>query len=243
MTSASKIVLSVVPYFGGSGPAAHSPRERRLGYLRQTIANIQQCFTGPTLISVCNDQDRASVEGLGAIVMAIPEIDPALLPASTMTILQRDLPAFTHLYYCEGDQILSWRADLNFWSILNADTYLIPHRLEEPFGQVGRDKGPMLEVGGREFVVANDQTEKSSFLDDYYRCNSEHTAFGGAYLCSREFFQRVKYEFSSTFPVEHASGFDPFACARNALKTSNFTDFFVEHLSARDAFQQIAQGR
>lgn len=242
MSANKSIVLSVVPYFGGSGPAAHSPRERRLGYLRRTVENLKFQFAGPIMVSVCNETDRLAAESLGVIVMLVPNVDPALLPSSTLTILQREPLQADLLYYTEGDQLLSCSANFDYRSILDAGTYLVPHRLEEPYGNVGRDKGPLVRVGDREFVVANDQPEKSVFANNFYVCQSEHSAFGGAYLCTREFFNCVKFQFSQTFPVEHASGFDPFASSRQALKTLRYLDFYVEHLSALDYFKQLAGG-
>jgi hypothetical protein len=117
------------------------------------------------------------------------------------------------------------------FSAVEGDSYLVPHRLEPKretaMGAIQR--GP--DVGT--WVIANGYPEGEGFYhphsDDFETNRFEQ--YGAAYLCTRELLRKVT--FTDSFPdrpLEHASGFD-ISATGHALKTSNWQQFFVEHLS------------
>ena len=69
----------------------------------------------------------------------------------------------------------------------------------------------------------------------FNRCSNENEAFSGAFLVKKKLFDTVS--FIDTTRIEPGSGFRLFRNSKHAFKTTNYTDFFVEHLSGSEYHQ------
>ena len=91
-------------------------------------------------------------------------------------------------------------------------------------------------------IVVNGQAWNYGFfmhsrvVDGMFYVNTiEGCAYGAAYICHAELFNRVLFVEANEFPLERASGFDIYRTPEVIpLKTLNNQHFWVDHLSHRD---------
>ena len=76
----------------------------------------------------------------------------------------------------------------------------------------------------------------SRVVDETFYINTiEGCAYGAAYMCHSDLFNRVMFVQAEEFPLERASGFDIYRTPEAvALKTLNNEYFWVDHLSHRE---------
>lgn len=226
--------VSLVPYFGGHGRAAPSPAEKRPAYLRRTVASLGS-VAGPVFIGVCRPEDFTSAtDGLSARAVML-DCEPHLLPLELVRLAQREgLASFhDHVYVTEADQVL--HLDREFLKTVKGRDYLVPHRLEQlgPDGQ-GRDRGPVVvHDWALEEYTMGERPEPPLIPAPLYEPDGLVDGYGGAFLCSAEFFSGMQFTLSEDQPVEDVTGFAAYRQG-HALKTTEWNRFYVEHLSGYD---------
>lgn len=229
-------VLSILPFFGGKDPVA---LEQRLDYLARSVLSVRQNFGSSILVGVCDRADEELVKRLDCQTCLLPSIS-MLLPAALVAMVQRAALPFEYLYYSEGDQIVHFNPSIDLFALLDHESYVAPHRFEKLYHEWGADRGVVLEYNGDRYVAVNNQLDKTPVRSKFYNCSEPFSAFGGAYLCSKDLFSKIEPTFTTLLPIEHASGFDIFDVARFKLKSVDFFDFFVEHLSGYDNHKKLA---
>jgi hypothetical protein len=228
-------MICVVPYFGGDSTAAHSARKNRLGYLEETLKNHRKIFS-QIVVTVCNDTDEKEANSVGGSVLRVGG-DPLFLPVDSMeAVAAMD---FDTIYYTEADQKLYCDDVESILRVMVEDknVFVIPRRMfasvMDPVLMPGHPKRLTLQAHSR------DPVDCEMYNDKFYVETDEFRGFGGAWWCSRAFFEKIKFKRSRHMPIEHTSGFDLFAVeGSKPLMTIDSFEFWVDHLSARDMLQK-----
>jgi hypothetical protein len=215
----------LMPYFSGDSPEAHSHPRNRPGYLVRTVMSVRPLASRIIIGVRPEDAPFIKKERLGEVA----EFDciPWYIPSNLCRWAQKELPDdIKYVYFTDSDQILYYKDE-----VLNrvyGNDYLIPHRLEDvaPDGSSGH---VIVEFGGKKLAILTGIPEG----DGFYYPQGMIPRFAAAFLASRELFNSVNFADSPSLPLEHTNGFDIAATGRT-VKTSNWQDFFVDHLSSPD---------
>lgn len=214
--------LCLIPFFGGDSSAANSLKEFRLRDLKATVASLE----GEIVIGVCNKEDYDTVLGLGHIVQL--DCDPRFIPANLCRHFQPQNLPYEYVYVTEADQVCHINSKV--LKMVGIATYLVPHRVEELGEQgEGADRGLVVDYDGKRWVLPNGEPRGTN----YYSPVDNVEQFGGAFLATVELFKKVNFIDSQDMPVEHTTGLD-IAKTGYCLKTSNWQDFWVDHLSGKE---------
>lgn len=230
--------VALIPYFGGDetapGTAANSRRANRLGYLQQTIDSVYK-LTPRIIVGVSTADPSSTPFELGCVVQ-IFDCEPRFIPATLARWAQAELSNVSYVYFTEADQILSFNHDC--FTVIDNDTYLAPHRIER-LGQLGEgaSRGMVVKYAGDKWLLPNGVP----WGPDFYHPVGLVDQYGGAFLATWNLFSRVVFQDSYHSPVEHVSGFY-ISSTGHTLKTSNWRDFFVDHLSGYE-FHESLGGR
>lgn len=213
--------LAIIPFFGGDSSAAHSAKELRLDYLKQTVDNVKSYeFDIELWVSLVDD--------LQTLKALYPDLrvyytsgDPRFLPYRAATSAQKYTEDYTHVLFTEADQvytITSYPSDNNvFWS---------PLRLEELYEGVGHDRGLVVDVLGKTHVIPNITINHLA---------TEVKYFGGGFLCTFDAFKSIKFIKSEELPVEHITGFSAF----RSLQHQENPSFYCIHLSGLEYHKKL----
>ncbi len=222
--------LILIPYYGGDGQAAPSDKNKRPGYLKSTLESLRD-FGDEIVVGVCRLEDLDATDGHGFLL----ESEPHYLPTTLCQWAQEYAAGYEQVYVTEADQILHY--DPKALSQVEGDSYLVPHRLEQ-LGQQreGDHRGELVDYEGREYVICNGTPKGAG----YYTPALPIDRYGGAFLCTMELFNRVNFLRASDMYVEHATGFDIMEEGQ-AIKTSAWRGFFVEHLSGYEYHEKLGR--
>jgi hypothetical protein len=219
--------VALIPYFGGDSDAAPSNKANRLDYLKRTVqslASVQRIIVGVNNFLDVKDIKTARLP----VEIEILDCEPRYIPVTLFRVYQVKLPeSVTYVYVTEADQVLHMHIQDN---PVFGDTFLVPHRLEElGVKDQGKDRGMVVTFNSREWVLPNGSPQAG----DYYQPDVLTDQYGGAFLCRREFFTKIPFSENPNMPIEHATGLDA-AKAGIVLKTSEWSQCFVEHLSGKE---------
>lgn len=232
--------VAFIPYFGGIGPKAPSPVDKRPKYLSDTVKSLQG-FADLIWVGVARPGDEHTAVRSGDVIVTRLDCDPRFIPLELMRQAQRDglTDDFDAVYVTEADQIL--HLDREFYAPVGVD-YLIPHRLEElgPGGE-GAHRGPLFDYDGKRWVTGERPAPPAVSPPTLYRPQGPVDGYGGAYWCSAEFFRTLDFQPDQNFCVESVTGFTPHYAGRG-WKTTTWEMCFVEHLSGYDYHCTLAPG-
>ncbi len=236
-------ILALIPFFGGESSAAHSPRDSRLAYLRETVISIE-AFAERIVVGVCTAQDANDVGDIASTVRL--ECNPIHLPAYFLARMQQ-ASVEPFIFYSEADQRVYISRRSEIFGLLDRSTcYISPHRfyqlaaVPEEVLSYHTPGAPALDLvnNQRTPMFRSHQEIDPTGLPQVGCCYTPPTkelAFGGAWMCAREVFKQLVFQRAARLPIEHSSGFDLFNHpGMVALKTVNPFDLFVIHLSGRD---------
>ena len=230
----------LIPYYGGITPAANPP-SKRPGYLAKTVKSLQG-LADIIWVGVCRPEDEYQAVRAGDVIAARFDCAPLAIAHNLLKMAQEDgfTEGYDLVYVTEADQILHY--DPEIISYVQGRDYLVPHRLEElgP-NRAGAERGPLFSYDGREWVTG-ERPPIPVTSQPVYSTAHIVDGYGGAYLCSAEFFRAMNIQLDQQAPVENATGFTPFHQGR-VLKATDWQRFFVEHLSGHDYHCKLAEGR
>jgi hypothetical protein len=236
MEKINKRLLAIIPYFGGDSSAAPSKVELRPLYLKKCIQSIrsQPVKKITILVYVTNKKDFNLVKSLKCEPIMIPEIEhPKFLPYEAVTETQELLAKLngknSYILVTEADQMWTINWDLA-QERLYGNNYFSPLRLEEIYKTQGSARGQNVALQGSTWAIIN-----SDGLNYPHHRNKINT-FGGGFLCTHDAFMNIHFQKSDALPVEHITGFSPFAC----LKCEMGTGTYVLHLSGYEYHQKLA---
>lgn len=215
-------IITVIPYFGGASIDADKLHNRkrdsasvRFNHLKKVILN-QSTFNTEIFVVVCSEQDMKSLSEFSVKTILV-QSEPKFLPATAMNEIKKI--KFDAIYYTESDQILHSTSWDELLSLCDDSTFIIPRRFIQ--------KNSSLEAQNKE---PEGEMYKSKYLID----KNQFRIFGGAWLCSRVFFEKIEFLKHEYMPIEHTSCFDLFSVPNSkGIVTKNPFDFWVNHLSGR----------
>lgn len=234
-------VLGLVPYFSGTSSATNSAEDTRRQYLEATVESLWG-ICDEIIVGTC--QEEFDVNDIPEVTeyRVAEETPPEWLPAALLREIKRQegVDQYDLFYVTEADQVLHIdKALLDFPRNIR---YLVPHRMEELYEDVGGDRGEGFLYDERKFVIANGRSPagRPGFPQDglYKPREAKFNRFGGAFLAHRWLFMGTDFVFSWTLPVEHATGLD-IAESGVAWKTMQYDGFWVEHLSGREYHEKL----
>ena len=228
-------VTALVPYYSGYHPHAHSRLENRPGYLIRTLASLIP-LTDHVIVGTVSGE--RNLPGITATVRSFA-CEPQLRPMHLLRWAQDHLTAADLVYYTEADQVLHYQPSaLQPAWMLN---YLVPHRLEE-LGVLGEgaDRGLNVSFDGRAWVLPNGAPHGTGLYhpSDADPETNRFLQYGGALLATRELLARAAFTDDVQWPLEHAAGF-AMTAAGHCMKTSDWQEFFVEHLSGHEHNERL----
>lgn len=225
-------MICVIPFFNGHSSAAHSAIKTRVSFLRSTIESHSKLFD-QIYIGVCNYKDYDLISGLGYKVNCILiDSSPIFLPASFMREVKK--LSFDFIYYSEADQKIFCSILPEMINVLNKhkDVFFIPRRFFKTLHGSILNDGPL-----RTTLQAHskDPLDIEAFDQIFYIETDMFRGFGGSWLCSKSFFEKINFQFCDNMPIEHTSCFDLFLTkGSKALMSIDPFDFWVEHLSGNE---------
>lgn len=217
--------ICLVPFFGGLSSAANSKKENRFLYLEKCLKSLKDDFE--IIVGVCNDQDEETLAALSHRVVKFL-CDPIFLPSTFICWAQENIDC-DYILITEADQVYESDWEKIISSLVDGFV-MSPHRIEVS----GSKKRPGINVtyNGIDYVAPNTMSTKNG-SDKFFVEKEIYLAFGGAFLCSKNDFNKIKVSFSSNLPIEHATGFDAFNCFP-ILKSEDLFLFFCDHLSGEE---------
>lgn len=227
------VVTAIVPFFGGTSSATHSLEETRLDYLKQTLDSLAALDVEALVFRA--RRDKTQLPDVPARIVEV-DVDPIWLPRAACRFAQEDLslPDGSLVLVTEADQV--WHIeDEQVFDIPTDTQYLAPWRLDlvGPNGEMENPGSPTFKVDGKEYAVANGAHHIGDDPWGVVPVHGNQAAFSGAFVCTAEFFKRIKFRKRRMLPVEHATGFDANASGL-CVKTSRVDRCWVDHLSPRD---------
>jgi hypothetical protein len=166
------------------------------------------------------------------------DVDPIWLPWALMTYIQSlDLKSGL-IYVTEADQVIHL-ADDGVYDFCTDTSYVAPWRLdlEGPNGECEFEESRrFVTADGTIYRISNGAGTLDGAPNEPFGTipiRSTQGAFSGAFLCTVEFFRKIKFRKALNLPVEHATGFDAKSTGK-CLKTTHVERFWVDHLSPRD---------
>lgn len=235
-------VLAVVPFFGGVSSATHSKTETRLDYLAQTIESLKALHFDVWVYQAKRDTVVVPQRSIRL------DVDPTWLPVAACRHLQAEFKSLadiyaSHIYVTEADQVLHL-ADEGVFDFCTDESYVAPWRLDlvGPNGECESPEGGKYGIDGTLYGIANGAGHLVAAPEDPQGAipvRSAQGSFSGAFLCTVEYFKRIKFRKMHNLPVEHATGFDAKSTGE-CFKTSQVERFYVDHLSPRDRWQGVS---
>lgn len=235
-----------IPYFGGDSSAAYSDKKNRLNYLLQTISGLKLNLFYESkedfniTIHVCNLNDENALNQIlrkEHKIVKHDTVNPIFLASDCVNYAKTLHKDDEIVLYTEADQVFFF-SDFRFLvQSLTDSNYIAPHRIEEiPWINPRchhNNNGEFLEINDRYYQVQNrlsNNGEPYELNSQYYKPLDWCLGFGGAFLIKGSALNKIKISYSSSFPVEHASGIDAFN-SLTCLKTNKFEGFQCIHLS------------
>lgn len=222
-------VLGVIPYYG--------EKDQKLDWLSDTIASMK--LFSDVIVFVNNIKDFEDVKPIHSNIIKL-ECKPLFLPNTLCKYLQNNklLENYKYVFYNEADQIVKFTNLPFLLSNCNIHSYIVPNRLEEfksNFSKIPSKYLPLywfsniIKIEGVSYIMPNRIFNYST--DDYFYINHHHVlAYGGAFLCSKQYFNDIDFKEPNNLHLENPSFCAYFNGA--ALKTVMPEDFCVIHLSA-----------
>lgn len=235
-------ILALIPYYGGAATpdaaVGNSPQSRRPHDLWQTIESLTGFAIAVAVGVIPGDSTRPQLHTAhdNAFFAALP-CEPRFIPGTLCRSVQDDveyLRDFDFVYVTEADQVLNWTPEV--LREVSEDNYLVPHRWEETYHGRGADRGAIVNHGDRTGVLINGNPVPGPSV---YHPGSPLNGYGGAFLCTTSLFRKIRFSDSPRHPVETVTGFAAYE-AGYALKTCQWNNFFVEHLSGLDYHKTLA---
>lgn len=231
-------ILAVIPFFGGTSSASHSKEEMRLDYLAQTTASLTALDFDLQIVQA--KKDPVEVPG-GSIRL---DVDPIHLPWAACTAAQQsivDSGTQKLVYVTEADQVLHVH-DEDVYKIPDDTRYLAPWRLDMvgPNGEAELAGVQRVQVGDAEYSITNGGHHLRGENDPWgvLKIHANQQAFSGAFLCTADFFRRIKFRKMRVLPVEHATGFDANSTG-DCVKTASVERCWLDHLSPREKWSEV----
>lgn len=226
-----KKIISIVPYFSGydKSLAKREPAttENRLEQLQLTIKNLKR-YIEDIYVFTCSEYDNKKIEQFNKneyFETFNIDCNPIFLPYESATFAKKI--NFDIVYYTEADQILHSMIWDEIISTCNENNFLIPKRF--------------IQHNNNEIKKQNKLNLGKKYNSKFLIEKDKFRAFGGAWLCSREFYEKIKFSRTQYMPIEHTSCFDLFSVQNsNALVAINSFDFWVDHLSNGSYYKKHA---
>ncbi len=226
------VIQSVLPFFGGTSSATHSQEETRVSYLEQTVTSLLDLGFETKVFQA--KKDRVSILHLPVDVICL-DVDPIWLPYAAATF-EQETGRSDLVYVTEADQVLHVH-DEQVFEIPNNKQYLTPWRLDlvGPNGECEIEGSPQYAIDGKTYSITNGAHHIPLEGDQWstVKIHGNQSAFSGAFLATREFFQWINFRKMRMLPVEHATGFDANATG-TCVRTAWVDRCWIEHLSPRD---------
>lgn len=244
--------LGLVPYYGFGGYSNLKEIEKHYGHLSNNrihysvyfikcINSLMQ-YCENIIVSVQNDLDYKFVSSIkeclglnyGIVYNKCKSIDN---PISLLIHIQNNRihKEYKYILYTECDQILYFDSKKYIQELdENKYNYISFHRLLENYmkDEISHKQFNTNTVAlfdNKEYFVCcwQDMCE----YDDFFTFHTTNAgAYGGAYLCTSELFDKIKFQLTDNSPCESASH-QVFQCADLALKTIDPYNGFIINLS------------
>lgn len=246
-----KKILTIIPYFGG---VSNAPRQTELNnvlkYFKLCYGSVEK-FSHNIIVSVSNVEDYETVSSLGLDIEILKfyDIDPIFNPANMNRAVQQMNIEEDYIFFTESDQIIYYKnLDLLLDTIdKDKNIYIVPQRFEQIPANRVQDRKDRFGVSDNRFitwrgllwqdnnpyVVANDPAgDEVEYDNTFYRNFQEGPAYGAAFLCHKDLFMKATFHDSFYQPTETSAGHDLLNIPESiCLKTTDYFDFFVDHLS------------
>lgn len=224
-----------IPFFGGVSEAAPSAAANRKGYLQKTLDSVaEDLLPDFIVVGVANEEDKKTVLSLGHEVSVVEfyDIDPIWLPYELALWGQKNVIT-EYIYFTEADQVV--HLNFNFLRLVKDSVFLAPHRLEK-LGERGQGahRGLVVTYQGEKYVLPNGEPQGG----ETYHPEKFVWGYGGATLMHYDFFTTIPYHKDLNLRVECISGIDAYDKG-HCLKTSNWEDFYVIHLSGEEYHNKL----
>lgn len=226
-------ITALIPFFAGESSATHSKTETRLDYLRQTVESLRELGVVPFVFQTDREPSAKVSAGIEHL-----RTDPVWLPYAACIRAQDQFVNHDLVLVTEADHV--WHvADEAVFDIPNDKQYLAPWRLDL-VGPNGEMENPGSPTHGK-YAIANGAHHLEDVDDPWgvLPIYGNQAAFSGAFICTADFFKRIKFRKMRLLPVEHSTGFDANATGL-CVKTATVDRCWVDHLSPRDRYQSAS---
>lgn len=131
---------------------------------------------------------------------------------------------YEYVFFTEADQVF-FSKNLNV-SKLNSECYISPHRFERCFNNCNKNK-KTIYYNSIKYNLFNEP--KEILDDDFFICSNFVESYGAAWIAKKEAVENVDFKnnYNSSLHVPCLAMFN----SLKSLKTRNYYDFFVDHLS------------
>lgn len=228
--------MALIPYFGGESTAVHAHRMTNIVYYMKTLQSMRKNFTR-VVTFVQNDHDLKLLSLLPGTPEVIKiECEPIFLPIYALRHVQANRKdfRFKYIFYTEADHILYTNCLTDIAEQLDKATYIMPWRFTRihPFVTYPTVKVeetcPVTRFDGKTYEIRHYVKKKRD--GRFVTITNMARAFSGCWLAKRNLFMQSEFKKSDGLPIEHAC-FSLFDEKRQALRTYDPYEFFVDHLS------------
>lgn len=222
--------LALIPIYLRGISSSNS--DNRIDYLKKTIASIEDHFD--IVVGVYDNIDQET--------LLKEEIDSIIIECDAPVKLGKALCEWALKNY-NNERILFTEADHVFMSkysweyldeVMNDNVYFSPHRLEQLYGEKGKNRGPNVTVDGIEYTCPN-SVSRPEVNEKFIVPLNIREAYSGAYYCSYNALSKVEFK---GLHLENAGGWDIFNTLP-CIKTANILDFCINHLSGYEYHQKL----
>jgi hypothetical protein len=156
------------------------------------------------------------------------EIDSGTMvyPIGKYALLEQRWKDFDYIFFNEADQVIFSNNLNKYICHLNESNYLSPHRFEKDFNKKNSNGQPIVKFNDIKYVLYNLPKTRNGI---FFKCRSFWESYGAAWIAKNESVTKVDF----TKPTNNGLHIPCLAMFNQltTLKTANFWDFFVEHLS------------
>lgn len=222
--------LALIPvYLRG---ISSSKSDNRIDYLKKTIASVKDHFDIIVGVYDKTDQKTLLKEEIDSVIVECD--NPVQLGK---TLCEWALKNFNNkrILFTEADHVFMSAYSWEYLdSIMKDDFYFSPHRLEQLYGEKGKDRGPNVVVDNIEYTCPN-SVFRPEINEKFIAPFELNEAYSGAYYCSHNALSKVKFR---GLHLEDAGGWD-ISKTLLCVKTSNILDFCINHLSGYEYHQRL----
>lgn len=238
--------IGIIAYCGKDWRTGLSKTNSKLIYLIKTIASLSQYVTETHVYHTEDENINFITDHFNKVFthainppMEIDAIDGKIEvlvhPIGKYALLEQEWANFDYVFFNEGDQVIFSKNLQDYIYQLNDYNYLSPHRLERCFRKTNYNKHPLVMYNSVKYVLYNLPKDRTNPL--VTECKTFWESYGAAWIAKTN--SVLKADF--TQPVEsglHVPCLSMFNTL-TALKTNNYWDFFVDHLSGyRNALEK-----